>query len=134
MTAVVLISLISVTVAFAARVPASKQPWQWRYTVWMPPHWQRLAWCESGSRSPEPPRWRMRHGIYGGAFAFADGTWTGYRLPSYPARAEDANPFQQWMVARRVAAKLTIAVPWGCWRGPQHAWVRGGLPEYGVRT
>lgn len=134
MTVVLLLTLmLCATAALAARTPARDQPWQWRFDVWMPQHWRNLAWCESGTRSPDAPNWRMRHGIYGGAFAFADGTWAMYRLPSYPVRAEDANPFQQWMVARRVAAERTLFWPWGCWRGSGHAWVRAGLPERGFR-
>lgn len=102
------------------------QEYDWRR--WLPEHWVNLAQCEEGLD------WRHHSGGYEGTFAFATSTWDTYRYPSYPLRAWRATPRQQWRVALRVAAKLTIAVPWGCWRGPQHAWVRAGRPEYGTRA
>ncbi len=120
------------TAADAHRIPAAKQSWQWRYRVWMPQHWINLAQCEEGLN------WQAKAYVagvhYEGAYAFAESTWRGYRYLSYPRHAYDATPWQQWRVARRIAAKLTIGVPWGCWRGPQHAWVRAGKPEHGQRT
>ncbi len=102
---------------------------QWNYTAWMPRHWIDLAACESGS---SPPNWR-HHTDYEGAFGFAPGSWDGYKLPGYPDSASDASPWQQWRVALRIAAHYhSIAGSWGCWRGPQHAWVRNGLPEHGT--
>ena len=107
------------------------QAWQWNYKVWMPAHWQRLAACESGS--PQENLNFAFRGDYDGAFGFAYGTWDSFKpVRWWPADAWQATPFQQYRVARIVAAKYGIAEPWGCWRGPQHAWVRGGLPEYGV--
>ena len=44
--------LIAATLAPAANASSD---WQWRYRVWMPAVWQRLAQCESGSN---PPNWR----------------------------------------------------------------------------
>lgn len=126
MSTVVLAALFlaSCSVAYAT---TGKHAWQWRYQVWMPAHWQRLAQCEEGLD------WAHSGGGYEGAFAFATGTWDQYRLPSYPRRAWMANPFQQYQVALRVARAVTVGSAWGCWRGPQHAWVRGGLPERGFR-
>jgi hypothetical protein len=120
------IALFSFAQAATARDTVT---WQWRYRAWMPQHWIRLAYCESGTRPPADPNWRHRSGSYAGAFGFYDGSWLAFRLPGYPSRADLANPFQQWTVARRIAARYGIASPWGCWRGPQHAWVRGSLPE-----
>lgn len=107
------------------------QSWQWNYRAWMPPHWIRLAQCESGSRGE--PNWKHDSGTYQGAFGFWYGSWDSFKpVAWWPNNAADATPFQQWRVARRIAARYGIASPWGCWRGPQHSWVRGGLPEYGV--
>ena len=127
LTIAVLFVLIGGTAA-QARTLAYKQAWQYRFEVWMPRHWINLAKCEEGLD------WRHHGGGYEGAFAFATGTWDEYRYLSYPRRAWQATPWQQWRVARRVAADLTIGVPWGCWRGPQHAWVRAGKPEHGQWT
>lgn len=120
--------LAAVDVVHASRIPAAKQAWQWRYQVWMPAHWQRLAQCE------EHLDWRHHGSGYEGAFAFATGTWDRYRPARFPVRAWMATPWQQFFVARIVARIYTIGGAWGCWRGPQHAWVRGGLPEHGVRS
>lgn len=104
--------------------------WQWRYTVWMPAHWQRLASCESGST---PPNWQHHTG-YEGAFGFAPSTWAGYKLKRWPAHAYEATPWQQWRVALRVARSTGgIRFPWGCWRGDDHAWVRGNVSLYAVQ-
>lgn len=97
----------------------------------MPAHWQRLAACESGS--PQGNLNFAFRGDYDGVFGFAYSTWDSFKPVSWwPKDAWQATPFQQYRVARIVAARYGIASPWGCWRGPQHAWVRGGLPEYGV--
>lgn len=101
---------------------------QWNYRAWMPQHWINLAICE------EHLNWRHNDGVYEGAFAFYYGSWDEYKLPGYPDSASEATPWEQWQVALRIARKLTIAIPWGCWRGADHAWVRAGLPERGVRS
>lgn len=130
MTTLTLIALALIVAApSAAKIPAHKQAWQWKYQVWMPKHWQNLAACESGSR---PPNWQHDSGTYVGAFGFYIGSWRQYRYAGYPARASQATSWQQWRVALRIAARFGIASPWGCWRGSQHAWVRNGLPERGV--
>jgi len=107
-----------------ARFVASRA-FHWDYERWMPQWMIRLGQCEMGLD------WSRRWGIYEGAFAFATTTWDGYKFPGYPDSAADATPRQQMMVVLRIARDLTVGKPWGCWRGPQHAWVRGGLPEYG---
>jgi len=94
----------------------------------MPQHWQNLARCESGSN---PPNWKHDGGDFAGAFGIYEGSWLDYRYNGYPAHPAQATPWQQWRVAKRIAAKYGIAEPWGCWRGPEHAWVRNGMPEYG---
>lgn len=124
--AVALLCALCVPVGEAAK---GNQSWQWKYKVWMPTHWQNLAECESGS---DPPNWKHNSGTYQGAFGFYHGSWDQYRYPNYPREAYLATPWQQWKVARRIAARFGLASPWGCWRGPHHAWVRNGLPEYGT--
>lgn len=114
-------------------IPGRKgdQSWQWNYRAWMPAHWIRLAQCESGSRGE--PNWRHDSGTYEGAFGFYHGSWDQYKpVAWWPNSAANATPWQQFVVARRIAARFGLASPWGCWRGPQHAWVRGGLPEHGT--
>lgn len=130
LTLIVFVLAVVVAVPAGGNAGRGDQSWQWRYRVWMPQHWQNLARCESGSN---PPNWRHSSGTYEGAFGFYTGTWNQYRYPSYPRRAYLATPWQQYRVALRVAAAVgSIAAPWGCWRGPHHAWVRNGLPEWGV--
>lgn len=105
------------------------QAWQWQYKKWMTPHAQRLGACESGS-----PVDRLNFGhssSYEGVFGFAPSTWDSFKPVSWwPQAAYLATPWQQYVVARRVAARYGIASPWGCWRGDQHAWVRGSEPYY----
>lgn len=123
MLAYLLITSLLFTTAAFARGPG----WQWRYQVWMPAWAQRLAQCEEGLD------WHHSGSGYEGGFAFAVGTWDQYRLKRFPRRAYDATPWQQWVVVQRVARAVTVGAAWGCWRGPQHAWVRAGLPEVGFR-
>lgn len=139
--------LIFLTIALALALPAAPQgathrpdpptqfvghrtgdqSWQYKYQVWMSPHAQRLAACESGS-SVHNLNWTYA-GSYDGAFGFAYSTWDSYKPVSWwPRDAHLATPWQQYVVARRVAAHLGIASPWGCWRGDSHAWVRGNEP------
>lgn len=101
--------------------------YQWDYQTWMPGWMIRLGQCEMGLD------WSRRWASYEGAFAFHTGTWDRYRLPTHPPRAWMATPRQQMEVVYRVARSVTVGSAWGCWRGPQHAWVRGGLPEYSFR-
>lgn len=101
------------------RIPAHQQKWQYRYQVWMPAVWQRLARCESGSN---PPNWRHDSGTYQGAFGFYHGSWDAFRPSSYPSNAADATPWQQLVVARRIHARFGFS-GWGC---AKHAWVMHG--------
>lgn len=94
------------------------QDWQWKYRKWMPPVWQRLAQCESGSN---PPNWRHDSGTYQGAFGFYHGSWDAFRPSRYPSNAADATPWQQYQVALRIHARYGFT-GWGCYR---HPWVRG---------
>lgn len=129
----VLSTLVIAAAIAATSVPLAQggnQAWQWQYKTWMPRHWQNLAACESGSN---PPNWQHNSGTYEGAFGFYRGSWDAFRPARYPSSASAATPWQQWQVALRIAARYGIASPWGCWRGPQHAWVRAGLPEHGTR-
>jgi hypothetical protein len=98
---------------------------QWDYRAWMPAWMIRLGQCEMSLD------WGRRWGIYEGAFAFATSTWDDYAPAGFPDSAADATPREQMIVVLRIARRLGVASPWGCWRGSQHAWVRGGLPEYG---
>lgn len=116
MTAATLIALALATAAQAG------SDWQWRYRVWMPAVWQRLAQCESGSN---PPNWRHDSGTYTGAFGFHIGSWRQFRYDGYPARASLATPWQQYRVALRIHARFGFS-GWGCYQGASHAWVRGG--------
>jgi hypothetical protein len=118
-----------VWIARAKAAAKALREWQyeWDFRSWMPAWMIRLGQCEMGLD------WSRRWGIYEGAFAFATSTWDGYKLTGYPDSAADATPRQQMVVVLIIAHKLTVRVPWGCWQGPQHAWVRGGLPEYGFR-
>lgn len=107
----------------------SKQDWQWKYTTWMPGHWIRLAQCEGGTRGE--PNWKHNSGTYQGAFGFHYTTWDQYKpFPWWPKEAFQATPWQQYQTALRVAARWGIAEPWGCWRGDDHAWVRGNVPYH----
>lgn len=89
----------------------------------MPPVWQRIAWCESGTRPPAAPDWKHHGGIYQGAFGFYRGSWDAFRPARYPADAYDATPWQQYQVALRIHARYGFT-GWGCYM--HSAWVRGG--------
>lgn len=127
--AALILTLEMFVLSAVAAAPTAKPSWQYKYKVWMPKHWQNLAACESGSN---PPNWTHNSGTYEGAFGFYYGSWDSFKLPGYPSAAYLATPWQQWKVARRIAARYGIASPWGCWRGPHHSWVRAGKPEYGT--
>lgn len=91
--------------------------WQYQWRKWLPPVWQRIAHCETGTT------WTWNSGTYWGAFGMYRGTWLQYRLPGYPAEAFKATPWQQYRVARVVAAHHTLNA-WGCYRNRE--WVRNG--------
>lgn len=122
MLTLTVIGLLVATPAFA-RIPAHQQAWQWRYRVWMPAIYQRIAWCESGSRPPADPVWRHHGGDYEGAFGFWYGSWLLFRYPGYPRHAYDATPWQQFRVAKLIHDRYGFSSPWGCYR--HNAWVRG---------
>lgn len=103
-------------------VTAEKPAWQWRYRVWMPAVWQRIAWCESGIRPPADPNWRHDSGTYTGAFGFHIGSWQQFRYAGYPARGSLATPWQQYRVALRIHARFGFT-GWGCY---DLAWVKYG--------
>lgn len=122
MTTLTLIALALVLAApAAARTPAAQQAWQWRYQVWMPAVWQRLAQCESGAN---PPNWRHDSGTYTGGFGFHISSWQAFKRPHDPPRASQATPWAQWQAALRIHARYAFS-GWGCYQGASHAWVRG---------
>lgn len=72
----------------------------------IPSYWLAIGSCESGLR------WTYDGSSgFDGAVQFHPGTWSSYRLPSYPAFAYQATPFQQLVVAELVLARQG----WGAW-------------------
>ena len=124
----ILLLLASTAAAAKPRVWTSSayrhsQAWQWRYRVWMPAHWIRLAECESGAR---PPNWKHNSGTYQGAFGFYYGSWDRFKPVSWwPRDAHLASPWQQYRTALRIHARYGFS-GWGCWQGAAHEWVRTG--------
>lgn len=72
----------------------------------IPSYWVAIASCESGVDWG----YNGRSG-FDGAVQFHPGTWSVYRLPSYPRYAWQASPFQQLVVAELVLA----AQGWRAW-------------------
>ena len=73
---------------------------------YVPWHWLAVGSCESGLR------WDYNGASgFDGAFQFHPGTWSAYRLPTYPSRAYLASPFQQLVIAELVLARQG----WGAW-------------------
>jgi hypothetical protein len=66
----------------------------------IPWYWFAIGRCESGLRWS----YNGRSG-FDGAVQFHPGTWSAYRLPSYPKFAYLASPFQQLVVAELVLAR-----------------------------
>lgn len=120
LTLAVLALLLACTTA-QARLPANEQAWQYKYKVWMPGVWQRLAQCESGHN---PPDWRHDSGTYTGAFGFHIDSWRRFKRDRDPDRASLATPWAQWQVALRIHDRYGFT-GWGCYQGASHAWVRG---------
>lgn len=72
----------------------------------IPPYWVAVASCESGVD------WGYNGPSgFDGAVQFHPGTWSAYRLPSYPRYAWQASPFQQLVIAELVLA----AEGWRAW-------------------
>jgi len=66
----------------------------------IPWYWVAVGSCESGLR------WDYNGSSgFDGAIQFHPGTWSAYRLPSYPAFAWQASPFQQLVVGELVLAR-----------------------------
>lgn len=74
----------------------------------IPEVWHRLAVCESArdgvnptwDYDPTTADWGMR--IWWGGYQFLDTTYEAFRPRDFPARASDATPWQQTVVASRV--------------------------------
>lgn len=68
--------------------------------TFIPSYWVAIASCESGVDW----RYNGRSG-FDGALQFHPGTWSAYRLRSYPAFAYLASPFQQLVVGELVLSR-----------------------------
>jgi len=81
--------------------------YHWRWDLWLPSKWYRIARCETGVR------WDWNSGAYQGAFGFAVSSWDAFRLPGYPSEAYLATPRQQYEVALAIWRRYGYS-GWGC--------------------
>ncbi len=84
---------------------AKKRQWNWQ--TWLPPHWQKVAQCETQTN------WHHSNSSYQGAFGFAISSWDAFKLPGYPDEAWQATPWQQYQVALRIYSRYGMS-GWGC--------------------
>lgn len=112
MTQILIVTLLLSTPALAARTPAWKQAWQYRWQVWLPDKWQRIGACETGY-GKRPGNWHWNSGTYQGAFGFHYTSWDRFRPAGYPSEAYQATPWQQYMVALAIWRRFGLS-GWGC--------------------
>jgi hypothetical protein len=91
--------------------------WQWQHKKWLPPVWQRIAQCETGTN------WKHNSGTYQGAFGFYHGSWDAFNKFGYPREAYNATPWQQYKVALAIYKRYGFT-GWGCYMN--RSWVRNG--------
>lgn len=123
MTAYILVSAYLLLIAFATNahaadtatahhIPAAQQSWQYKWWVWLPDKWQRIGACETGY-GKKPGNWRHHNSSYQGAFGFATSSWDAFKPRGYPADADQATPWQQYVVALRIYKRYGLS-GWGC--------------------
>jgi hypothetical protein len=120
LTAYILVSAYLLLVALAAtgahaaptRKPASQQSWQYKWWVWLPDKWQRIGACETGY-GKRPGNWKHHNSSYQGAFGFATQSWDQFKPNGYPEDADQATPWQQYVVALRIYHRYGLT-GWGC--------------------
>ncbi len=84
---------------------AKKRQWNWQ--AWLPDKWRRIGICETQLN------WQHYNSSYEGAFGFATQSWRSFKLPGYPEHANQATPYQQYMVALEIYKRYGLS-GWGC--------------------
>lgn len=84
-----------------------RRKYEWNWQAWLPDKWQRIGQCETGLN------WRHHNSSYQGAFGFATSSWDAFKLPGYPADADQASPWQQYQVALAIYRRYGLS-GWGC--------------------
>ena len=84
---------------------AKKRQWNWQ--AWLPDKWRRIGVCETGLN------WLHHNSSYQGAFGFATQSWDSFKLAGYPEDADQASPWQQYMVALAIYRRYGLS-GWGC--------------------
>ncbi len=102
-----LVICLLVAAPASAHIPARKQHWQYRWDVWLPAKWVRIARCETHVT------WTWNSGTYQGAFGFHRDSWDRFRRPQDPHEAYQATPWAQYQVALRIWRRYGLS-GWGC--------------------
>jgi hypothetical protein len=112
LTVIITIFAACLSIEAAARIPAHKQKWQYRYQVWLPAKWYRIARCETGVN------WHHSNSQYISAFGISRQAY------DEDARAMNAPP---WNDARH-------PTPWNQYRAALgHYKLHGGFAGWGCR-
>ena len=80
---------------------------QWNWHAWLPDKWRRIGICETQLN------WRHYNSSYEGAFGFATSSWDAFKPAGYPDHANQATPWQQYMVALNIYNRYGLS-GWGC--------------------
>lgn len=99
LTITILIILIATAAAHAATRPKFVTRMEWA-----------VALCETAGN------WKHRTRDYQGAYGFYKGSWDAFKPRGYPADANNASPWQQTVVMRRIRARYGWS-GWGCVTG-----------------
>ena len=92
------------------------QSWQWKWRVWLPDKWRRIATCETPItvNGVRQMNWRHSNSSYQGAFGFAISSWDGFKpVAWWPDEAWMATPWQQYRTALAIHARYGFS-GWGC--------------------
>lgn len=117
MTLTLALTLLFACAAHAATVWTS-QP----RPKWMTPTEWAVAMCETGLN------WRHHTSDYQGAYGFYRGSWDQFKPVGYPNDADQATPWQQTVVARRIRARYGWT-GWGCYTGGGYRYWMGRVPR-----
>jgi hypothetical protein len=80
---------------------------QWNWQAFTTAMERAVAMCETQLN------WRHSSTGYGGAYGFARSSWDAFKPAGYPAEPEQATPWQQTVVARRIHDRYGWS-GWGC--------------------
>lgn len=106
----VIATIVAVLATIVTGTTQAKQESLPHQPHWLPRIYYAIAVCETGLNYKHHTR------DYQGAYGFYRGSWDEYKPSGYPNDADQATPYQQYVVAKRIHDKYNSFSGWGCYR------------------